>query len=356
MIKLVTKGDERCFLEICIPTYKRSRELNRLLSVLENELENAAETVTLRITVSDNCSPDDTQLMLATHALRDRLVVRTQPSNIGPLLNIWGLYERSNAEYVWMVSDDDIPKQGALGRIVRTLSSYKPAVLTFEFEQPPGSAQRCHGNRDGIEEFTDLAIAVPHLLILGKLTKYVVNGVCLTRALRNVQGLKETGYGWLALILDALWLADRKTVVVDHEFLAGCDENYARVTGALRPRFWDDYLLLLDHPMVTEHCGEYADGYRRGHGRYMVQLMYGVLAGVIKAEKTDAFEKKGRELPFDTGYFRNPFILLEWLSLRSGIPASRFVCAIERWWATSLRRLLGPLRRQTSMTRTTGSR
>jgi glycosyltransferase involved in cell wall biosynthesis len=345
MTKLITNTGERCFLEICIPTYKRRAELSRLLGVLEREVNSLSERVTLRIAISDNSSPDDTQAMLRDHPLRERLVVRTQPSNIGALLNIWGLYERANAEYVWIICDDDIPKPGSLARIIRTLSVFRPAVVTFEFEQPPRSTTRRHGDREGVEELTDLVKGVPHLLVLGKLTKYVVDGTHLPSVLRNLEGLKNTGYGWQAVILEALRLADRKTIVLDHEFLAGCDDNYAQLTDGLIPSFWDDYLLVLDHPIVRENCPEYADSYRRRHGRYMVRMIYSVLAGVIRSEKVDAFEKKGRELSFDKRYLGNPFVLLQWLSLRTGLPAARFVWAAENWSMAFARRLLRPFRR-----------
>jgi glycosyltransferase involved in cell wall biosynthesis len=346
MIRTVTTCVEQCFLEICIPTYNRSRELRRLLDVLEHELENVSASYTVRISISDNCSPDDTQAMLARHPLRDRMITRTQPSNVGALLNIWELLERANAQYVWIVSDDDIPRPGSLARIISTLYLLTPAVLTFEFDQPPGTVRRRHGDGDGIEEFSDLTRAVPHLLVLGKLTKYVFSGVHLNDAVANMENRRSTGYGWLIVILEVLRLADKRTVVVDHEFLAGCDENFTRLTDGLTPRFWDDYLLVLDHPLVSRNCPGYANGYRRGHDSYIVQLIYGVLAGTIETSNVDVFEKRGRELSFDMGYCRNPFVLLEWLCLRMGIPALRVVCALEASSMSVLRRLVSPLRRQ----------
>lgn len=345
MIVAPVHAGERCFLEICIPTYNRSRQLSRLLTALEREIGQVSAATTLRIAISDNCSPDDTQAMLASHPLRDRFVVRRHPSNIGPLLNIWSLYEHANADYVWVLGDDDMPKPGSLAKILRTLSAYSPAVLTFEFEQPLGSTTRRHGNRSGIEEITDLGKAVPHLLILGKLTKYVTSGAHLPRVLDNVRAFKDTGYGWLMVILEALALDDRRTVALDHECLAECDENYTQVTDGLTPRFWDDYLLLLDHRLVTEYCQAYADLYRRRHGPYIVRLIYAVLAGVMKTEATDLFRQKGKTLRFEIGYCRNPFVLFEWLSLRWEIPASSVACEMEERVMEAIRRMLEPVRR-----------
>jgi glycosyltransferase involved in cell wall biosynthesis len=328
---MVTNRNDTCFLEIGIPTYNRSRQLERLLTILQREIDLTPNDATIRITVSDNCSPDDTQMMLRSHSFRDNFVLRTNPENNGALRNISALYETMRADYAWIISDDDIPKPGSLQKILETLTRYGPTVLTFEFEQPPGSVKRWHGNRDGIEEITDLRQAIPHILYLGKLSKYVISAKDLQRALNNVGHLKSTGYGWLAVILEVIHLSTSKKIVIDHEFLVSCDDNYAQVTDGLTPQFWDDYLLLLDHEIVKSNCPEYAHMYRVRHYGYMVKIIYAVLAGMIDARHVHIFQEYGKILPFHTSYLRNPFVFLQWLSLRLNIPASLTICRMSEY-------------------------
>ena len=186
MARMVTNRNERCFLEIGIPTYNRCRQLNRLLTILEEEVKSVPDVVSIRIRVSNNNSSDNTQAMLQQHPFRGSVAVQTNEENIGALRNIWSLYENSRAQYVWIISDDDIPKPGALKKIIDTLVHYNPTVLTFEFEQPPGAAPKRHGAGTGIEVLTDLSAAIPHVLVLGKLTKQVLYAERLQYALRNV--------------------------------------------------------------------------------------------------------------------------------------------------------------------------
>lgn len=332
MVKIITNREDVCFLEICIPTYKRSKQLRRLLTILENEIGSTSldiqQEISIRITISDNCSPDDTQGMLRSHSFNKELVVRRNRENIGALRNIWGLYETARAEYVWIISDDDIPKFGSLKKILDILTQYEPVVLTFEFEQPMGSLLRRHGHKDGIEEITDMRQAIPHILVFGKLSKYVIHARHLKSALTNVIHLKDTGYGWLAVILETIHLSNPKKIVIDHDFLVSCDENYAQITDGLTPQFWDDYLFLLDHEIVKSNCPEYAENYRSRHAGYVVLMIYAVMAGVIKSSDKQIFETKGKCLPFHMSYFRNPFVYLQWISLRLGIPAFPIICRI----------------------------
>ena len=333
MATMVVTEEESCFLEILIPTFNRSSQLQRLLSILEQETASVLSVVKIRITVSDNCSTDETQLMLSRHSFGDRIVVRRNDSNLGALRNIWDLYETTRADYAWVISDDDIPKPNSLRTVIDVLLRSMPTVFTFEFEQPPVASPKRHGNRDGIEELTDLREALPHVLALGKLTKQVFCAQHLQTALRNVNYSRDTGYGWLLVILEVIHLASSPKIVIGHDFLAGCDADYAQITDGLTPQFWDDYLLLLGHETVKLNCPSYAQAYRYGHYKFMVEVIYAVLAGEVRCADDRIFKERGKILPFHRSYFRNPFVFLQWVSLRLGISASPAICRITSRYA-----------------------
>ena len=345
MARMVTTPEEACFLEIGIPTFNRSQKLSRLLSVLHRELSEVTSDVRVRVTVSDNHSEDETAAMLARHPFRKDLVVRRNTVNVGALNNIWGLLETTSAEYLWLVGDDDLPQPGSVSRIIESLVRYEPTILTFEFEQPPGTRVRRHGSGTGVEELVRLSDAIPQILTLGKLTKQVVRASNLPETLRSVRHVKETGYGWLFVMLEVMRRAAAPKVVVDHAFLAACDEEYATLTEGLTPRFWDDYLLLLDHELVTTHCPEHADAYRYAHPIYMVKMLYGVMAGTTKTNDLEPFRAAARKLRFHGRYFRNPFIFVEWVSLRLGLPASPVIPRIASGLTSikqSVKQAIGP--------------
>ena len=345
MARMVTNSDELCFLEIGIPTYNRCRQLERLLTILEKEVQLIPNDVSIRITISDNYSSDNTQAMLQQHPFRESILGRINKENVGALRNIWGLYESCRAQYVWIISDDDIPKPGSVKKIVDVLINCQPIVLTFEFEQPLGSLDKRHGEKEGIEQITDMCKAIPHILVLGKLTKYITKAKDLQTVLINIGNLKDTGYGWQAVILEALKVSPCRNIAIIHEFLVSCDENFTKLTDGLTPQYWDDQLLLLNHEMVRSYCANYAERLRRGHPKYMVIMIYGVIAGLIETRNVPIFREYGKRLPFDLTYFRNPPVVLEWISLRLGIPAFPVMCVIAEYTGKIMSKLKGIVKR-----------
>ena len=55
-----------------------------------------------------------------------------------------------------------------------------------------------------------LQVSVPHVLMLGKLTKQVFSANQLQSAMKNMLFSRDTGYGWLLVILEILKLEPQK--------------------------------------------------------------------------------------------------------------------------------------------------
>jgi len=331
MARMVTNKDETCFLEIGIPTYNRSRQLERLLTILEQELRSVPDHISVRISISDNCSSDTTPSMLQRHSFSGSAVVRRNEQNIGALRNIWGLYESCQAQYIWIHSDDDIPQSGSVKKVIDALIDRQPSVLTFEFDQPMGAQIRRHGSKEGVELLSDMSQAIPNILVLGKLTKYVTEARNLKAVLANVSHVRDTGYGWQYVILEALQLSSHRTVAIIHEFLASCDEHFTKLLEEITPRYWDDYLILLDHDIVKSNCPEYVRKYKVGHFGYMVKMIYAVMAGLATTSNTAVFQEYGKKLPFHISYFKNPFVFLQWISLRLNLPSFLIICQMTEY-------------------------
>ncbi len=111
---------DRPLLTIAIPTWNRAVFLDRLLSVLLNELCDQPE---VELLVSDNASPDNTGELVEQYRQRGlRLRYLRNESNLGPDANILKCYVQASGKYVWILSDDDLPMPGAITRIVESLS------------------------------------------------------------------------------------------------------------------------------------------------------------------------------------------------------------------------------------------
>jgi glycosyltransferase involved in cell wall biosynthesis len=96
-------------LTLGIPTYNRSPMLRRTLTSLAKQID-LARLQDVEIVVSDNCSADDTAAVCAELAAQYPSVPLRyfrNDENIGFDRNVDALFHRSNATYVWTLSDDD---------------------------------------------------------------------------------------------------------------------------------------------------------------------------------------------------------------------------------------------------------
>ena len=115
-------------LAIIVPTYNRAACLRLLLGTLEVELAGVRGRV--RVLVSDNGSADETPQVLREFESRmPSLVAVRHASNVGPDENFCGCVERVDADYFWIIGDDDLPRAGAIAHLVRMLERDRPDLV-----------------------------------------------------------------------------------------------------------------------------------------------------------------------------------------------------------------------------------
>lgn len=105
-------------LSIVIPTFNRARILDaNLKSIL---LDSGGLRV--KVYVSDNCSDDDTQLVLSKLAsLNENLHYKKNSVNLGFDRNILSLINWVEGDYIWFLGDDDYLTEGALCRVLESI-------------------------------------------------------------------------------------------------------------------------------------------------------------------------------------------------------------------------------------------
>lgn len=92
---------EAPFVSVVIPTYSRADDLRRCLhSVLASDCD------ALEVVVSDNCSPDNTQAVLAEFG-DPRVRKFRQDENLGGELNMAFVLEQARGDWVITLTDDD---------------------------------------------------------------------------------------------------------------------------------------------------------------------------------------------------------------------------------------------------------
>jgi glycosyltransferase involved in cell wall biosynthesis/acetyltransferase-like isoleucine patch superfamily enzyme len=117
-------------LTLAIPTYNRASTLDRLLCIIQPQLESACNLV--EFIVSDNCSPDTTQETVQRYIDSGMKIkyIRNK-TNIGVMLNIIQCYKLATAKYVWVMGDDDYLAENAVQFILDILKNEKSYGLLF---------------------------------------------------------------------------------------------------------------------------------------------------------------------------------------------------------------------------------
>lgn len=112
-------------LSISIPTYNRSKlvcaQVTRLLPQLTDECE---------LMVFDNASPDDTLPKLGRISEK-HVTIKPSRVNIGMAGNICRALIESDAEWVWVLGDDDTVRPNAIGDALKFCSAAKSGVIEF---------------------------------------------------------------------------------------------------------------------------------------------------------------------------------------------------------------------------------
>ena len=120
----------RPILTIAIPTYNRARYLRPLLDILQTEISaisNGPEQV--EVYVSDNDSTDNTREILDRFREFPFFSIRQQSENIGPSRNVESCFANAQGRFVWILGDDDRPRQGLVRALVAMLEKHSPALV-----------------------------------------------------------------------------------------------------------------------------------------------------------------------------------------------------------------------------------
>ena len=134
---------EQPILSICIPTYNRAKDLNHNLTLIESYLENTSILDTVCFVISNNCSTDETDVVVKHFVDEGRLCIHyyKQEHNIGAGPNQVYAVEKASTPWVMLLGDDDylepwyiveclkqIDEHPKLGCIIPNYIDYYPAT------------------------------------------------------------------------------------------------------------------------------------------------------------------------------------------------------------------------------------
>ncbi|MCM8821620.1 MAG: glycosyltransferase [Candidatus Omnitrophica bacterium] len=111
-------------LSIGIPTYNGEQHIKEAIDSVIAQLDDLEDEI--EIVISDNASTDSTPEIVKQCAQRFNFIryFRNQ-HNTGFDRNVDLLFERATGKYVWILSDDDSLREGALKKFLTRLKEYK---------------------------------------------------------------------------------------------------------------------------------------------------------------------------------------------------------------------------------------
>jgi glycosyltransferase involved in cell wall biosynthesis len=113
-------------LAICIPTYNRAAILQRNLSRIIPQ----AQANNCPIYISDNASLDNTEQVVkrAKGQYNDIYYVK-QTENMGFCRNFEYVLNMADADYAWLLGDDDYIRDGCIEKVLKDLKLYKDSSM-----------------------------------------------------------------------------------------------------------------------------------------------------------------------------------------------------------------------------------
>lgn len=128
-MKAIEFNEDNIVLTVAIPTFNRSKCLEKNLNILREQYCKSIE-----ILVSDNNSTDDTcQMVRRLQKDLPYLKYHRNEYNMGFDENIITLYRLAHTPYIWFLSDDDPVEENAIKNILDSLQKYEPSVALFRF-------------------------------------------------------------------------------------------------------------------------------------------------------------------------------------------------------------------------------
>jgi len=126
---ILTGAGKRPLLSCAVTTYNRAHWLAHTLPRLIEAARPFGDLV--EVVVCDNASTDGTPEVVARYEGSSGLISRRNPVNVGMLGNLGATTRATNGAYVWLIGDDDLVLDGAIGAVLQGLQAYPDVEMAY---------------------------------------------------------------------------------------------------------------------------------------------------------------------------------------------------------------------------------
>lgn len=202
-------------LTIAIPTYNRAEPLTATLRVILPQIKNEPR---VKLLILDNHSERPAVEVLSAFGVEPSSAVQVvrHPQNIGGCANILRCFERCDTEWVWVLSDDDKPREDAVRTILSDVDTDHLFVF-YPFPQSP-LPENCRTRTSG-DSLNGLFEAIGHTITpLTLLSASIYRIGAFRDRLRKGYASATTGIPHLAMVFSELethggkWMLSDQTI------------------------------------------------------------------------------------------------------------------------------------------------
>ena len=307
-------------LTIAIPTYNRAAKLRRLLTVIQEEVATSCLQGSVVVLVSDNASIDETPSVASEFSDSNiSLEYYRQPENLGFDGNLRFLYDKAQTDYIWYISDDEIPLPGSISTIYQTLQDTNPDVLLFSFAQPPGSTVRQFDYQESVHLVTDQVLSIEHILRYTKLSIFVIRKINFNNyQWRTLDENIGSGWYYISLAFSVLEASQSLLLAIISKSLATCDEDYTCISYTPLPFLHMDKMVA--HPFVMKHQSNLTEFYACEGYCQAIQFAFAAKVGSLSPEYPEEYDKFIKELECKISILlKRPRSLLQFIALKMHI-------------------------------------
>lgn len=124
-------------LAICIPNYNRLEKLDRLLKTAAEQIDSCRLYDHVEICVSDDCSTENILSVVEGVLIqypRLNLILHVNEQNMGMDYNFLNCVRMADAEFCWIIGNDDLPTENGLRSVIEYLAEEDIDILVCPFD------------------------------------------------------------------------------------------------------------------------------------------------------------------------------------------------------------------------------
>lgn len=307
-------------LTIAIPTYNRKAKVEKLLNILTKQISNLNTPNLITILVSNNNSDDGTDEFLKNftqNAFEFKYI--NQEKNLGFDGNIKFLYDNSDSDYIWFHSDDDIPLEGSLVRLLDVLNDKTPQLILFSFQQPINSPSTQFNFTAKVHQIIEPKEIIKNIWSAQKISTWIIKKVVFNTYYTDIlnQHFWPSGYFFMSIAFTTFQSSNGILCIISDQLIS-CDADYNKFF--FDPKIFLSSTKVLNHPYILLNYPSFLNFHQNEMEVTYIRFLYQIVVKkyFISSEgSSESYKEELKKIKFTRFITKKKFkIFLQYLIIK----------------------------------------